>query len=69
MIVTIQNVDDGQTLEVGGLYTAGSGVADYYSLVGGAGMIVQYNKTRSVTGFHSGDEDGWFIIGHFDNTT
>ena len=32
-------------------------------------MIVQYNKTSSVTGFHSGDEDGWFIIGHFDNTT
>tara|TARA_Y100000361_G_scaffold69462_1_gene61305 strand:- start:1449 stop:7826 length:6378 start_codon:yes stop_codon:yes gene_type:complete len=69
MIVTIQNVDDGQTLEVGGLYTATNGVADYYSLVGGAGMIVQYNKTRSVSGFHSGDEDGWFIIGHFDNTT
>tara|TARA_B100001564_G_C20669433_1_gene685403 strand:- start:777 stop:7271 length:6495 start_codon:yes stop_codon:yes gene_type:complete len=69
MIVTIQNVDDGNTLYVKGLYTAGNGLADNYSLVGGAGMIVQYNKSRSVSGFHSGDEDGWFIIGHFDNTT
>ena len=69
MIVTIQNVDDGQTLYVKGLYTAGNGLADNYSLSGGAGMIVQYNKDKSVSGFHSGDEDGWFIIGHFDNTT
>jgi hypothetical protein len=69
MIVTIQNVDDSQTLHVGGLYTAGSGLADYYDLPGGAGMIVQFNKTKSVNGFHSGDEDGWFIIGYFDNTT
>ena len=69
MIVTIQNVDDSQTLHVGGLYTAGAGLADYYDLPGGAGMILQFNKDDSVNGFHSGDEDGWFIIGYFDNTT
>ena len=64
-IITIINEDDGQNMEIKGLFHGG--LANNFTLAGGGCLTLMYS-TSTPSGFATNDQHGWFIIGYYDNT-